>query len=88
MNTVNLSALWNSVIAELECATDRWNVTVDPAGHNGDYKADEDDQGMATASDDDLIGWCDDLESRIGMDVEDMRDAIADYCAARKEAQA
>lgn len=82
--TANLASLWLSFIAELECATDRWNVTVDPTGHHGDYVADEDERAMAESSDEEIMAWIDDLEHRVGMHVEDMRDAAEAYCNARK----
>lgn len=43
----------------------------------------EDDLGMETADDDDLRGWADDLEARIGLDVAEFRASIEAFIAAR-----
>lgn len=43
----------------------------------------EDDLGMETAEDDDLLGWADDLEARIGLDVTEFRAALEAFIAAR-----
>ena len=47
---------------------------------------DDDDMGMASACDDDLIAWADDLRDRVGLDVTDFRACIDTYIAARAEA--
>lgn len=47
---------------------------------------DDDDVGMFEASDEDLLGWADDLEARVGLDVSIFRSAIEAYVAARAHA--
>lgn len=43
----------------------------------------EDDRGMDTAAADDLLGWADDLESRVGLHVTEFRAALLDFIIAR-----
>lgn len=43
----------------------------------------EDDLGMETAEDEDLLGWADDLEARIGLDVTEFRAALEEFIKAR-----
>lgn len=45
----------------------------------------DDDAAMFGASDDDVMGWVDDLEHRVGFDVGDWRAATLDYLMARDE---
>lgn len=42
-----------------------------------------DDYAMAESSDDDLMLWADDLEARIGLNVDAFRSALLDYIAGR-----
>lgn len=48
-----------------------------------DRDEDSDEYAMHGTSDADLIGWVDDLEDRVGLDVSDMRAAVATYCTER-----
>lgn len=43
----------------------------------------EDDRGMLTAAADDLLGWADDLEARVGLTVTEFRACLLDYIIAR-----
>lgn len=45
----------------------------------------EDDLGMETADDADLLGWADDLEARIGLDVTEFRTALEAFIKARSK---
>ena len=53
------------------------------ATDTGPYAWDEDDAGMADAESDDLLGWVDDCEARLGANVGDFRSAVLDYIAIR-----
>jgi hypothetical protein len=46
-------------------------------------RIDEDDENMRTASDDELIAWVDDLESRCDYDVSTFRATVNEFCEVR-----
>lgn len=69
MSVESLGALWLAVLAEIERLQDA------PAG--------EDDDGMSTAPAADLLAWVDDLEARIGWDVDTLRPLVVAYVEAR-----
>lgn len=46
-------------------------------------KPDDDDRAMLQVTGDALHEWVDDLEYRVGLDVDDLRAAVTDYCEAR-----
>lgn len=49
----------------------------------GPYAWGEDDAGMADAESNDLLGWADDCEARLGADASNFRSAVLDYIAIR-----
>lgn len=67
-------ALWTAVIAAF----------VEAQG----APADDDDQRMCDATACALVGWCEDLRDRVGVDVDDMLDAVYAYVDARDTATA
>ena len=60
-----------------------WNVAMAALKATQGSAPSEDDEAMREAGSDDLIGWVDDLEDRVGLDVADFREAIVAFCAAR-----
>lgn len=65
---------WAQVMREHAVATGRPNTA--------------DDEGMRDASSHDLIAWINDLESRVGLCVDEMRSEVFDYCDCRDSALA
>ena len=57
------------------------------ATDTGPYAWDEDDAGMADAESDDLLGWVDDCEARLGADAGEFRSAVLDFIAIRSGGQ-
>jgi len=68
---MNIAELWERVLLGLESATNA--------------ERNEDDKGMATADNESLVAWCEDLEARVGVDVTYMRAAMDAYIAARRD---
>lgn len=66
-----------------QIATNEYDEAMSALFDIQDGELSEDDLGMETAADDDLRGWVDDLESRIGLDVTEFRAAIEAFIEAR-----
>jgi hypothetical protein len=69
VSTEKLATLWAAAMSALAAAQSA--------------PADVDDLGMESADADSLFGWVDDLQDRVGLNVDDFRSAIEAYASAR-----
>jgi hypothetical protein len=77
-----LNHLWNRVIDALSDAYGARNAR-NTAKHIGtEYAICDDDESMCWASESDCFAWCDDLESRLDLDVSEMRAAMVAFWLA------
>lgn len=72
-----LKMIWAAVMVAYNAAS----ACNNPEWRDRDESSDE--YAMHSASDADLIEWVDDLEDRVGLDVSEMRAAVATYCTER-----
>lgn len=77
---------FSAVLDALREAIEQHNAGAAPHARLSGVNAD--DEGMATAEAGDLLAWADDLEARVGLDVDGFRAALYDYIDERDTARA